>query len=190
MKHIGLVVEGRADKTMSNLIRRYLAEQCYTGIGVGKPISAKDRGRLLKRGELEKFVQFAATIDEAVAVLVLFDSDKDPACELGPKSLARVATKTAIPVKVCIAIRNIENWIMASAETTLGSDAALLDDPEGAGAVHAVKTAFQPRSYNKPVHQPGLTERIDFSLARSRSPSFDRFLRILDEIATETTAYG
>jgi hypothetical protein len=191
MKHIGLVVEGRADKTLSNLVRRYLAEKCYTGIGVGGAITAKDRGKLLKPGELEKFVHYAATVDDVAGILIVFDGDRDPACQLGPKTLARVEQRWSVPIKVCIAIRNIENWILASAETTLGEGAEPLADPEGAGSVQAVKTALKPGAYNKPVHQPGLTERIDFELARGRSPSFDRFLRIVDQMATcamETTA--
>jgi uncharacterized protein DUF4276 len=184
MKHIGLVVEGRADKTLSNLVRRYLAEKCYTGIRVGGAITAKDRGKLLKSGELEKFVHYAATVEDVAAVLIVFDGDRDSACQLGPQTLARVEQRWPVPVKVCIAIRNIENWIMASAETTLGADVEPLADPEGSGSVHAVKTALKPGAYNKPVHQPGLVERIDFELARSRSPSFDRFLRIVDEMAS------
>ncbi len=186
MKHIGLVVEGRADRTITGLVRRYLAERCYTGLGVGRPICAKDRGKLLKEGELEKFVRFAATEEGAVAVVVLFDADRDPACELGPSALSRVENRTNLPVKICAAVRNIENWIVASAETTLDGGAPL-DDPEGAGAIRAVKDFLKPRAYNKPISQPGLTERIDFDLARTRSYSFNRFLNILDDIASSAS---
>ena len=185
MKHIGLVVEGRADRSLSSLVRRYVGEQCYTGVRVETAITAKDRGKLLKSGELEKFVYLAGTAEGVGGVLVLFDGDKSPACQLGPKTLARVENRLDVPVKVCIAVRNIENWIMASVETTLGEEVEPLPDPEGSGAVHAVKKAFKPRAYIKPVHQPGLTERINFDLARERSPSFDRFLRVVDEVATD-----
>lgn len=188
MKHIGLVVEGRADKSLAELIRRYLAERGHTGIRVGSPFTPKDRGKLLKRGELERFVYMAATVEGAAAVLVMFDSDRDAACELGPTSLARVPEHIQVPVKMCIAVRNVENWIVASAETTLGPDGKPLDDPEGSGAVHEVKTALKPGAYNKPVSQPGLTSKIDFDLARNRAPSFDRFLRIVDDLATEACA--
>lgn len=182
MSHIGLVVEGRADRTISGLVRRYLAYRCHTGLLVGKPISAKDRGKLLKDGELERFVKLAAYEPGAIAVLVLFDGDGDAACELGPESLARVESDSPVPVRICIAIREIENWILASAETTI-EDGQPLTHAEGGGAVHAVKESMKPGSYNKPAHQPGLIERIDFDLARSRCPSFDRFLRIIDEVA-------
>jgi Domain of unknown function (DUF4276) len=185
MKHIGLVVEGRADKSLSHLVRRYLAEQCHTGIRVETAITAKDKGKLLKQGVLEKYVYLAGSAEGAGGVLVIFDSDKDLVCQLGPDTLARVEGRSDVPVKICIAVRNIENWIMASVETTLGEDVDPLPDPEGSGAVHAVKTALKPRAYNKPVHQPGLTEAIDFDIARGRSPSFDRFLRVVDEIATD-----
>jgi Domain of unknown function (DUF4276) len=186
VNHIGLVVEGRADRTITGLVRRYLAERCYTGIGVGRPICAKDKGKLLKKGELEKFVHFAATEEGAIAVLVLFDSDKDRACELGPAALARVKDRISVPVRICIAIRNIENWIVASAETTLGGGTPI-GDPEGPGSISAVKEFLKPRAYNKPIYQPGLTERIDFDLARRRCPSFNRFLEILDEIASSAS---
>lgn len=183
MKHIGLVVEGRADKSLAELIRRYLAERGHTGVLVGRPITPKDRGKLLKRGELEKFVYLAATVEGAAAVIVVFDSDKDPACQLGPEALARVPAYIQVPVKMCLAVRNVENWIVASAETTLGPEHEPLADPEGTGAVHAVKIALKPSGYNKSVAQPSLTAKIDFELARSRSPSFDRFLNIVDEMA-------
>jgi hypothetical protein len=104
-----------------------------------------------------------------------------------PSALARVKERVGVPVKICIAIRNIENWIVASAETTLGG-APPLEDPEGAGSIAAVKDFLKPRAYNKPVYQPGLTERIDFDLARERSPSFKRFLGILDEIGTSASS--
>lgn len=182
MSHIGFVVEGRADRTISGLVRRYLAQRGHTGLLVGKPISAKDRGKLLKDGELERFVKLAAHEPGAIAVLVLFDADRDPACKLGPESLERVEGESPVPVKICIAIRTIENWILASAETTL-KDAEPLPDPEGTGAVHAIKESMKPGAYNKPAHQPGLIEKIDFERARARCPSFDRFLRIIDELA-------
>jgi hypothetical protein len=188
MRHIGLVVEGRADVALSGLVRRYLAERGHTGIGVETAITAKDRGKLLKSGELEKFVYLASTSDDVAGVLVVFDTDKDAACEIGPAALARVADRYPVPVRMCAAIRTVENWIMASVETTLGDSAEPLSDAEGSGAVHAVKSALKPRSYNKPVHQPSLTELIDFDLARERSPSFDRFLRIVDQIAEGSCA--
>jgi hypothetical protein len=136
---------------------------------------------LLKSGMLEKFVGYAANEPGAAAVLVLFDADNEPACMEGPAALERVRDQVAVPVSICVAVRNIENWILASAETTLGIEP--LSDPEGRGAIQAVKTALAPRAYNKPVQQPGLTEKIEFDRARSRCPSFDRFLRKIDEAA-------
>lgn len=183
MNHLGVVVEGRADVALSDFVRRYLAEAGHTGIGVASAIRANDRGQLLrKEGQLEKLVYLAATKEDAIGVLVFFDADKDPACELGPETLARVESRhPKIRIRICAAVRNIENWIMASAETTVEQNP--LDDPEGPGAIQALKEAYKPRSYNKPAHQPSLLAKIDFDLARQRCPSLDRVLRILDEIA-------
>jgi hypothetical protein len=183
VKHIALVVEGHGDTiAIPELVRRYLASQNHYGVRVGKPLNAKNRGKLLKEGELERFVKLAAIEPGAAAVMVLFDADDDAACELGPTSLARVEADTAVPVRVCIAIREYENWIMASAETVL-ENGDPLQDPEGSGAEHAIKTALRPRAYVKPRDQPSLSSRIDFDIARQRCPSLDRFLRVIDEFA-------
>ena len=87
-----------------------------------------------------------------------------------------------VPVKVCVAIREFENWIMASAETVF-EGASPPDNPDGAGAAFAIKQALKPQAYVKPRDQPALTKRIDFDLARSRSPSLNRFLEIVDNLA-------
>jgi len=183
MAHIAIVVEGHGDAAaIPTLIRRYLALQGHTGILVGKPLNAKNRGKLLKAQELERFALLAAGEPGAVGLLVVFDADRDPACELGPRSLSRIAEVVNIPAKVCIAIRTYENWIMASAETVL-EEGCPLAEPEGKGAIHSVKKALKPRAYVKPRDQPALSSSIDFDLARQRCPSFSRFLAAIDEMA-------
>ncbi|MFL5834884.1 MAG: DUF4276 family protein [Solirubrobacterales bacterium] len=182
MSHIALVVEGHADAiAVPELVRRYLAFRGHSGILVGRPLNTKSRGKLLKDGELERFAQLAAMEPGASALLVVFDADDDRACELGPSTLGRI-NGLPVPTQVCIAIREYENWIMASAETVL-DNAVPLDDPEGRGAAHAIKMALRPRAYVKPRDQPALSRSIDFELARRRCPSLDRFLKILDEMA-------
>jgi len=183
MSHIALVVEGHGDvAAVPALVRRYLAVRSHSGVRVGKPLNAKDRGKLLKEGELERFARLAAMEPGAGALIVLFDADKDPACELGPEALSRISSCVDVPVKVCLAVREYENWIMASAETVFNNVTAL-EDPEGKGAVHAIKQALQPRAYVKPRDQPALSHLIDFGLARDRCPSLNRFLTIIDELA-------
>jgi hypothetical protein len=183
MKHIALVVEGHGDlAAVPDMLRRYLALQGFTGVRVGKPLNAKNRAKLLKAGELERFAELAMRQPGAGALVVVFDADKDPACEIGPTALDRLTACLNVPVKVCIAVREFENWIMASAETIFeGLEPP--DDPEGAGAAYAIKQALKPQAYVKPRDQPALAKRIDFDLARSRAPSLDHFLRIVDDLA-------
>lgn len=188
MKHIALVVEGHGDLVaVPEMLRRYLALRGHSGVQVGRPLNAKNRAKLLKAGELERFSELALRQPGAAALLVVFDADKDLACEIGPAALSRLVPQIRVPVKVCVAIREFENWIMASAETVFdGLEPPV--DPEGTGAAHAIKQALKPRAYVKPRDQPALTKRIDFDLARSRSPSLDRFLGIVDEVATSIGA--
>jgi Domain of unknown function (DUF4276) len=182
MSHLALVVEGHGDAiALPELVRRYLADHGHSGLRVGKPLNAKNRGKLLKEGELERFAELAAGEPGAVGLLVVFDADGDPACELGPNSLGRISSRIPVPARICIAIREFENWIMASSETVL--ERTPLDEPEGRGAAQAIKEAMKPRKYVKPRDQPSLSSLIDFDLARGRCPSFDRFLTVIDEMA-------
>jgi hypothetical protein len=188
MSHIALVVEGHGDAiAIPELIRRYLALRGHTGILVGKPLNTKNRGKLLKAGELERFAQLAAGEPGASGLLVVFDADRDRACDLGPRSLARIASQINVPAKICIAVRVFENWVMASAETVL-ENGLPLPKPEGKGAIHAIKKAMKPKAYVKPRDQPALSRLIDFDLARGRCPSLDRFLAAIDEMALAADA--
>lgn len=185
MRHIGLVVEGPGDrKAVPVLLRKYFAEREQHSVGLGQPWTANGRSKLLKAGELERFVRGAASVPGACAVLVIFDADESPACELGPECAARAKGETALPVQIGLAVREFENWIVASAQSALGHPSPLTD-PDGRGAQHAIREALAPEKYIKTVDQPRLAARIDFSDARSSSRSLDRLLHRVDELVNQ-----
>lgn len=185
-KHIALVVEGRGEReAVPMLVRDYLHSRSQYELLVGKPLVANGRDKILKPGELERFVMLAASEPGACGVLVVLDAEGDPACERGPECSDRAAAATGLPTRVCLAVRQFENWIIGSAETVFGADseAQPLADPEGRGASVEVERGLRPTKYNKPIHQPSLTKRVDIDLARSRCPSFDRLFRCIDELS-------
>lgn len=187
MKHIALVVEGPGDReAVPKLLRDHLLNSKQFEVGVGRPLTAKGRDKLLAEEKLEAFVKQAGRVPGACGVLVVFDADEDSACEIGPDALARASSATHLPVRVCVAIRSFENWIAASVETVFSSEtgAAPLADPEGKGAVGLIKKGLHPAKYVKTAYQASLVSRIDHSIAQDRCPSLARLFRCVDELVT------
>jgi Domain of unknown function (DUF4276) len=184
-----LIVEGQGDgSALPVLLRMFFGEEGHHRIALGTPIVAKGRTKLLKEGELERFVTLAGQVPGACGVLVVFDANGDPACELGPACLARARAATHLPVRVCLAVREFENWIVASAETVFEMEELPLESAEGIGALQVIKEIRAPQKYVKTLHQAGLASSIDLSLARGRAPSLDRLLRYAEELVTECGA--
>lgn len=128
----------------------------------------------------------AATQQGTVAVLVACDADDDPACLLGPEISARcLAAVPQIPIRACLAVREFENWLLASSETLAPALEAPREDYEGVAAEHLVAAWKAPRKYIKPIHQPALAARMDLDLVAGRCPSFARLLRCVDELVAE-----
>jgi len=186
MKHIALVVEGPGDRVaLPVLVRKYLASREEYRVGIGRPLSANGRDKLLGDDTFEGLVEQAARAPGACAVLVVFDSEGDPVCPLGPDSLGRAQSATGLPVRLCIAVRQFENWIVSSAETVFGEAVAPLANPEGGGATSLVKHELAPTKYVKPIYQPKLTHRMDLEVAAERCPSLARLYRCIDELVLE-----
>jgi hypothetical protein len=187
MKHIALVVEGPGDReAVPKLLRDHLAGSGQFAVGVGNPLAAKGRDKLLAEEKLEAFVKQAGRVPDACGVLVVFDAEDDAACEVGPEALGRASSATHLPVRVCVAIRTFENWIAASAETVFdGVDAEPLADPEGKGAMGLIKGGLHPTKYVKTVYQARLASRIDHSVAKERCPSLARLFRCVDELVAD-----
>jgi hypothetical protein len=178
--HVGLVVEGRGDAyAVPALFRQWLYRQGQWADVVGKPVPCHGRDKALAADGLEGYVTTAAGRPGCVGVVVVLDSETDPACELGPQLLSRTKEITAKPVAVCLAEPKYEAWLVASAETMelQGLVYAPNRDPET-----LIKRALRPSKYVKPTWQPRLTDRLDFDLAVDRAPSLRRLLSKLDEL--------
>lgn len=184
MLKISLVVEGDGDQAaLPVVVRRYLHENEIFDIGVGKPINTKGRSKLLRKGELERFAQLAAFQTDAAAVLVTCDADDDLECVLGPALTQRSQDAVSnLPVRACLAVREFENWLLASHETLAPDPMDPLDDYERVAAEWRVAEWRAPRKYVKPIHQPALAAKMDLGLVAARCPSFARLTRCIDEL--------
>jgi len=179
---IGLVVEGPGDvQAVPLLLRRHLETEGDYETILGKPISCNGRDRAIVENGLEGYVVAAASRPGCHGVLVVLDAEKDSSCELGPSLLARSRNISHKPIAVCLAERNFEDWIYASAETLNLEDLDYKSDRSGLGRI---KGALSEK-YVKPTWQPRLTSRMDIALARSRSQSLDRMIRKFDWLRKE-----
>lgn len=179
---LGLVVEGPGDvEAVPLLLRRYLTLKGNYGPALGKPVCCNGRNRALVENGLEGYVSAAAARPGCQGVLVVLDAESDLPCELGPSLLRRAEAVCRKPVAVCLAERNFEDWLFASAETLELEGLEYSAERSGLGRI---KVALAEK-YVKPRWQPRLTNRMDISLACSRSRSLERAIQKFDWLCNE-----
>ena len=177
--HIGLVVEGPGDRgAVPVLLRNYLHSVSSFRDVFSKPVTLKGKGAATRPNGIEGFVQAAAR-PGATAVMVFLDADKDDPRVLGPQLLARATPIVHVPVSVCVAEVDFEDWLYGSIETlALG----VTDfDPTARGKAEIVRS-LRPEAYSRTVWQPKLASRVDATSSRSRNRSLDRALTRLDQL--------
>lgn len=192
MKRIVAIVEGHGEvEAIPILIRRIAGAIAAAGVpGVGKPIRVK-RQRLMKEGDLEKYVELAARQSGAEGrILIVLDANGDCPNELAGEILARAtAARGDRRIRAVIAKPEYEAWIVAAADSLAGQrgirpDARAPADPEAIANPKAwLRAQMLPgQSYRETLDQPALTERFDLAQARQRAPSFDKLWRDVEEL--------
>jgi len=150
--------------------------------------------RLLKEGEIERSVEFAARkLGGRGGIVVLVDCDWDDGCpaEEGPRLLQRARQARAdLPISVILAKKEFEAWFLASAESLRGRRGlpADLENPPSPEEIRGAKewlSSRMPRgmSYSETDDQPALTAVFDMHAAR-RSDSFDKCYRDIEGMLT------
>jgi hypothetical protein len=141
--HIGVVVEGLGDSlALPMLLRMWLQGRGDFRDVLGRPAICNGRERAIVNNGIERYVAGVAARPGCRAVLIVLDSEGDPACSLGPQLMVRAQNATRLPVFICLAERCWEDWLHASIETLgLGSELAYQENSRGMGVI--VK-ALQP----------------------------------------------
>lgn len=121
-------------------------------------------------------------------VLVMFDSDDDPACRLGPEVLAVCrSVRSDLDSVVVLAVVEFETWFVAAAPSLIdvfvdGAGNSAPSDPEAARCGKAwVKAHASGKRYSETADQPRMASQMDIGLCRLRSASFDKLCREIEK---------
>ncbi len=175
--HVALIVEGPGDHGAApRLVRSYLHSRNEFRDILGDPLSAKGLGNLTVAGGIEKFVNIATARPGCVAVVVIVDSDQQCPVEVGVALKTRIEW-SRVPVEVCVADRDFEDWLYASVES-FGIEGSPVYHESHRGATEL--GSLLHGGYKKTVDQPRLASKVDPNLARGRSASLDRLFRKID----------
>ena len=191
MRQIVPIVEGHGElRAMPILIRRVLeAQGILTGVQVLKAIRER-RGTLLRQGGVERLAQAARRKARSEArVLVVLDADDDCAATLGPQLQSRLERELGSRDGAAVlAVREYENWLISHAaglsrdprqHQAAGNPESVLDTKRWLNDRRTAKHRYDPVK-----DQARLTELVDLQVVRERCPSFDKFWREVERLAT------
>jgi len=185
---IACVVEGHGDvEAVPIIIRRIAAEiQPSPPIEIARPIRTP-KSKLVKQGELERAVELAVRqVRGRGAVIVLVD---DCPKQVGPELLARAqSVRNDVPVSVVLAVREVESWFIAAAESIAGQH-GLPDNMQVPPDIENIRGAKEwitqhmqgAKAYSPTLDEPSLAKSFDLRLA-SRAESFSKFRRDVTRI--------
>lgn len=188
---VSTIVEGHGEvAALPILIRRITAWLCpELYVEIPSPIRVS-RDRFLRRPEEQKRVIQLACLKgatEETGILILLDSDDDCPAELGPLTLEILnSIRPDFRFSMVLAKREYEAWFLAAAESLRGkrnfpSDLEIPPDPEAIrGAKEWIKYHRTDKKYKETIDQPALSQLMDLEQARTRSPSFDKLCRDLE----------
>lgn len=178
-------------KAVPVLLRRIGVEVSpLAALDVVRPIRVP-RGRLLGADGLERYVSLAASrAGPDGRILVLLDANGDCPAELGTIVLRRArALRPDVPIEVVIAKCEYEAWFIATVESLRGtrgiwSTASVPPNPESIRGAKEWLRARMSGPYSPTADQAALTARFDMTVARRRSPSFDKMWRAVRALLT------
>jgi len=179
------IVEGQSESESVPILLRRIRDQMQAfDIQIARPWRVK-RNKVVKEGELERAINHGISDrGNIAAVLVLLDAEDDCPASLGPQLLERCRQTTNLPVAVVLANLEMEGWFLGGKESLRGIRGIRIDavaplNPETIrGAKERLTQNMEHgRRYLEVDDQPALVAKVDFDLTKDRCPSFDKFLR-------------
>ncbi|MGD9855928.1 MAG: DUF4276 family protein [Planctomycetaceae bacterium] len=199
MRHLKVmpIVEGDGEVPAVPILLRRICAELMTDVVpyILTPIrQPKDRLLANKDACLEKAVNLAVkklrqfrVPDAHDLVLVLVDADDQCAAQTGPLTfeIAHKARSDA-DIAVVLAVPEYETWFVAAAPSLY--EFVSIDDPANTPTQPDadrigkawIKKHFIGPKYSETVDQPKLTAKMDLTLCRTRSPSFDKLCREME----------
>ena len=185
MAKIVAIVEGDGEVEAVPLLIRRIASVLapLSPPTVLRPIRVR-RHRILKEGELERYVSLAsARVEEGGGILILLDANGDCPARIGPAIVERArAVGFGRPIEAVLANCEYEAWLLAAAESIAGTRGILpeISAPPEPESIRGAKEWIDSRmrgSYRPTADQAALTAGFDMEAARRRSASFDKMWR-------------
>lgn len=187
------IVEGQAEvQAVPILLRRILKVLEAYHVQIARPFRV-GRYKVVKKGELERAIQYAMKDRENVeAILIVLDADDDCPAELGPDLARRVEMVAAgKPFAVVLAKRELEAWFLGAKESLRGQRGIRMDavppaSPEAIrGAKEALSRNMVGQRYLEVDDQPALAAAMDLEAAQRRCASFDKLMREVTRLVAE-----
>jgi hypothetical protein len=185
---IAAIVEGHGECEAVPILIRRIAQTIDPGFvpRILPPIRIP-ASRLLKQGEMERSLDFAARkLEGRGGIVIIVDCDWENCCpaEEGPLLLKRaLATRGDVPIAVVLAKREFEAWFLAATESLRGKFGlpGNLESPAYPESIRGAKewlTDKMPpgRAYAETTDQPAFAAVFDMNTAR-RADSFDKCYR-------------
>lgn len=195
MKRLVCIVEGQGEVTaIPSLCARVMSHLGIQGWVVDKEPIRRPRSSLVdgrhpgpKRPCREEGVLRAmelARSRRADAVLMLCDEDDDCAAAWGPDA-TRVMSRM-VPAKAVMTVREYETWLLL-ARNQISLEAVGIHEPEKIRDAKKALALLVP-GYLPTTHQLSETRGIDVAFLRSRSKSFDKWVRSIAELCAGSSA--
>ena len=184
MLTIASIVEGHGEVAALPILLRRIAAVVAPEepISVPRPIRVK-RQLVVKPGELERYVQFAASRAGAGgAILLVLDADTDCPAELAVELCRRArAARADRAIRTVLAKAEYESWFVAAVESIAERPLHAVAPPPDPESIRDAKgwlsrNALAHGTYRPTRHQARFTAAFDLSAARS-APSFDKLWR-------------
>lgn len=193
IKRLICIVEGDGEcQALPVLIRRLCGDAAVMALDLPPPIRVKRANFITDAVTRRNYLELARSKarDDDGAILVLLDADDDCPAELAKRLFSEIAEAVS-PRRVALVLakREFEAWFLAASESIAGrrSLAAVLDPPADPEAVRDAKgwlreRMVRGRTYSPTVDQPALATLFDYTVARRRSPSLDKFCREVERL--------
>jgi hypothetical protein len=185
---IAAIVEGHGECEAVPILIRRIAQTIDPGFvpRILPPLRIP-ASRLLKQGEIERSLDFAARkLEGRGGIVIIVDCDWENCCpaEESPMLLKRaLATRGDVPIAVVFAKREFEAWFLAAVESLRGKFGLPgdLEPPAYPESIRGAKewlTDKMPpgRAYAETTDQPAFAAVFDMNTAR-RADSFDKCYR-------------
>jgi hypothetical protein len=185
------LVEGHEEvDALPVLLRRLQDAAKQYGFQVTRPLRRK-RSELTTEGSVKRSVRLALGTPDCGGIIIVFDSDDDPSCTIGPsvKRWAQ-AEASATPCEVVVATREYEAWFISAVESLRGlrgiSPLAISHPaPENVrDAKGVLQACMVPGSFYSPtVDQAALTAQVDLPEVHRRCRSFRKMVKAFGVLA-------